>query len=58
MKLTEPKVITFAIAVLLGLLGILGILVPSIPAIGGVFSIWLVVIGFVLLVLANVFKGL
>ena len=58
MKLTEPKVLTFGIAVLLGLLGILGFLVPTIPAIGGVFSVWLIIIGFVLLTLANLLKGL
>jgi hypothetical protein len=58
MKLTEPKVLTFGIAVLLGLLGILGFLVPTIPAIGGVFSVWLIIIGFVLLALANLLKGL
>lgn len=56
MKLTEPKVITFWIAVALAVLGVL--------ASQGIFSglsayaFWLVVAGFVLLALANLLKDL
>ncbi|GAB1471377.1 hypothetical protein MASR2M66_22550 [Chloroflexota bacterium] len=56
MKLTPPKNITFWISVVLGLLGLLSEL--------GIFSLlpiaafWLLFIGFVLLVLALMVKGL
>ena len=52
MRLTPPKVVTFWIAVILGVLGILGWLgMIAMP-------IWLLVIGFILLVLACLLKGL
>ncbi len=55
MKLTPPKEITFWIAVVLGLLGLFSFL--------GVFTIpiapfWLLFIGFALLVVALMVKGL
>ncbi|MEP6896155.1 MAG: hypothetical protein ABI986_11155 [Chloroflexota bacterium] len=56
MKLTPPKEITFWIAVVLGLLGLFSFL--------GVFTLlpiaafWLVFIGFALLVVALMVKGL
>ena len=56
MKLTPPKEITFGIAVVLGLLGLLSFL--------GVFTLlpieafWLLFIGFALLVVALLVKGL
>lgn len=56
MKLTPPKMITFWIAVVLGLLGLLG----SMGVIGAVagYAFWLVFAGFVLLVLGLMVKGL
>lgn len=56
MKLTEPKVVTFWIAVVLAALGVLA----SQGYISGLssYSFWLVVAGFVLLALANLLKDL
>jgi hypothetical protein len=54
MKLSEPKVITFWIAVLLGLIGLIAFFLPSLT----MYSFWLLLVGFVLLVLANLVKGL
>lgn len=56
MKLSEPKVITFWIAVALAALGVLASqgVVPGLSA----YALWLVVAGFVLLVLANLMKDL
>lgn len=56
MKLSEPKVITFWIAVILGALGIIANLV-TIPVLSGI-AFWLVVAGLVVLVLGNLLKGL
>ena len=55
-KLTEPKVVTFWIAVALVLLGILA----SQGIISGLagYAFWLVVAGFVLLAVANLVKDL
>lgn len=56
MKLSEPKVITFIISVVIGLLALLAKFV-AIPIISdNVF--WVLFIGFLLLVLGNLFKGL
>ncbi len=55
-KLSEPKVVTFWIAVILAVLGVLasqGIL----AGLAG-YAFWLVVAGFVLLALGNLMKGL
>jgi hypothetical protein len=56
LKLTEPKVVTFWIAVALALLGVLA----SQGIISGLtsYAFWLVVAGFVLLALANLLKDL
>ena len=56
MNLSAPKQITFWIAVILGVLGILGTLVPTIGL--GSFAGWLLIIGFIVLVLANLLEGL
>lgn len=56
LKLTEPKVITFWIAVVLVVLGVLA----SEGIIAGLatYAFWLVVAGFVLLALGNLVKDL
>lgn len=56
MSLSAPKQITFWIAVILGVLGILGTFV-TLPFVSA-YAFWLVVIGFVLLALANLMEGL
>jgi hypothetical protein len=57
MKLTPPKVITFWIAVVLGVLGLIGYLAPSTPLIGP-YNFWFVFVGWLLLVLGLLIKGL
>ncbi len=57
MNLTPPKVLTFWIAVLLGVLGLVGAIVPSIAVIG-TYAVWFVLAGLVLLVLGLLIKGL
>jgi hypothetical protein len=52
MKLSEPKIITFWIAVILGVLGIIAYF--AFPA----FAFWLVLAGLVVLALGNLLKGL
>ena len=56
LKLSEPKVVTFWISVVLAALGVLA----SQGMISGLasYSFWLVVAGFVLLALANLIKDL
>lgn len=56
MKLNAPKNITWWIAVVVGVLGILGSLV-QIPLVS-TYSFLFVVVGFVLLALATLLKGL
>lgn len=56
MKLSQPKVITWWIAVILGVVGILAQL-EVIPGLAGI-AFWLVLVGLALLVLATVIKGL
>jgi hypothetical protein len=56
LKLSEPKVVTFWIAVILAVLGLLSFL-GSIPGLSS-YAFWLVAAGFVLLVLANLLKDL
>jgi heme A synthase len=56
MKLSKPKVITWWIAVILGVLGILATL-GTIPVLSG-YAFWLVVAGFVLLALGTLLRGL
>ena len=57
MKLTAPKMITFWIAVVLGVLGLIGKLAPT-TAVIGPNAFWFVFVGFVLLVLGLFVKGL
>jgi 1,4-dihydroxy-2-naphthoate octaprenyltransferase len=57
MKLMSPKVITFWIAVVLAVLGLIGQL-GLIAAISATVGFWLLFIGFVLLALGVLFKGL
>jgi hypothetical protein len=56
LTLTEPKVVTFWIAVALALLGVLA----SAGIVSGLanYAFWLVVAGFVLLAVANLVKDL
>jgi len=49
--------ITFWIAVVLGVLGLFGKLAPSLPLVGP-FAFWFLFVGFVLLVLSLLLKGL
>jgi hypothetical protein len=56
MKLNPPKNVSWLLAVLLGLAGLVSSYV-SIPILS-TFSFWLVVLGWLLLVLATYFKGL
>lgn len=56
MKLNEPKVITWWIAVILGVLGLLGKII-TIPVITPL-AFWLVLVGLALLILATLIKGL
>jgi hypothetical protein len=56
MKLSPPKVITWWIAVIVGVIGILSYLV-TIPVLSG-FAVWLIIIAFVLLALATAIEGL
>ncbi len=57
MKLTPPKQITFWASVVIGVLGVIGKLIPSLPLISA-NAFWLVVFGFVLLILAVTTTGL
>ena len=56
MNLSAPKNVTFYVALVLGVLGILGGLIP----LGFVttYSFWLLVVGFVVLVAANLMPDL
>lgn len=56
MKLNAPKQIVWIIAVIVGVLGILGhfVVIPFVSA----YAFWFVVVGFVLLALATLLKGL
>jgi hypothetical protein len=56
MRLSAPNQIVWVIALVLGVLGIIAYLgvVPPLAA----YAFWLVAIGFVLLVLATLLKGL
>jgi hypothetical protein len=56
MKLTPPKMITFWIAIVLALLGLLSQI--GILAVIPIAGFWLLFIGFVLLVLGLLIKGL
>ena len=56
MKLSPPKQTTFWIAAILAVLGVLSSFV-SIPVLSGL-SFWLVVAGFVVLAVGNLFDGI
>lgn len=56
MKLSRPKVVTFWIAVILAALGVLALL-GNIASLSE-YAFWLVVAGFVLLVLGNLLNDL
>lgn len=56
MTLNQPKVVTWWIAVILGVLGVLANLV-TIPVLSDI-AFWLVVIGLALLAVATFIKGL
>jgi len=56
LKLSEPKVITFAIAVLLALLALIG-QIAIVPVLA-TYSFVLLAAAFVLLALGNLFKGI
>ncbi len=56
MKLSEPKVVTFWISVVLGLLGLLGYL--KVIAAFAPYAFWLVFAGLVVLVVGNLFKNI
>lgn len=58
MKMNAPKTVTWLIAVIIGAIGIVSSLgIVAIPVISG-YAFWLVAVGFVLLALATLLKGL
>ena len=56
MKLSTPKVITFWIAVVLAVLGLIGALF-QVQFLGD-YAFWFVFVGFVVLALGNLYKGI
>jgi len=54
MRLNAPKVITFWIAVALAILGLIFFFIPVVAA----FAFWLLLIGFIVLMLGNFIKGM
>jgi hypothetical protein len=58
MKTNAPQLVTWWIALILGVLGIVTQLkIVAIPALAG-YGFWLVTIAFVVLILATILKGL
>lgn len=57
MTLSSPKMITWVIALILGVIGILANLV-ALPLVSATVGFWLLVIAFLLLVVASAVKGL
>jgi uncharacterized membrane protein HdeD (DUF308 family) len=57
MKFSAPKQITWIIALILGVVGILANL-ASIPVITPVIGFWLLVVGWLLLLIATITRGL
>ena len=57
MKYSAPKQITWIIALILGLVGILANLV-AIPVITPVIGFWLLAVGWALMIIATITKGL
>jgi hypothetical protein len=59
MKLSAPKVITWWIALIIGVVGVvLHLFLPALVAVPFGLGFWLVVVAFVLLVVATAMKGL
>jgi len=56
MKLSEPKVVTFIIAIILALLAVLGMFI-SLPLISA-HPFYVLSIAFILLVIGNLIKGI
>ncbi len=56
MKLSAPKMVTWIIALVLGIIGLIGQLV-TIPVISGL-AFWIVLVALVLMLLATYFEGL
>lgn len=56
MQLSSPKMITWVIAVILGVLGLLASLV-TLPVISATVGFWLLVIAWLLLVVGSAVKG-
>lgn len=57
MTLSSPKMITWVIALILGVVGILANLV-ALPLVSATVGFWLLVIAFLLLLVASAVKGL
>ncbi len=57
MTLSSPKMITWVIALVLGVIGILANLV-ALPIVSASLGFWLLAIAFLLLVVASAVKGL
>lgn len=55
MKLSPPKKTTFWVAVVVAILGVLGAVV-KLPVLSE-YSLWVVVLGFVILALGNLLEG-
>jgi len=56
MKLSEPKVITFLVALVIAILALLAMFI-TIPFVSA-YAFWILLVAFVLLALANLLKGL
>ena len=57
MKLSSPKMITWVIALILGVVGILANLVV-LPVVTATLGFWLLAVAFLLLLVASAVKGL
>lgn len=57
MKLNAPKQITWIVALILGVVGILAQL-TSIPVISPAIGLWLVIVGWALLLIATLMRNL
>ena len=57
MQLSSPKMITWVIALIIGVIGILANLV-ALPVVTAAFGFWLLVIAFLLLLVGSAVKGI
>lgn len=57
MQLSSPKMITWVIALILGVVGILANLV-ALPVVSATIGFWLLVIAFLLLLVGSAVKGI